>query len=51
MIDIKYLNDYLPGIELIQNEENYFDKIPALWSDVLKSDNRKAKVISIWTQF
>ena len=51
MIDIEYLNNYLPGIELIQEVNDYSDKIPYSWAEILRSHDqkfRKLQVIETW---
>lgn len=51
MIDIVYLEDYLPGIKVVNNIEEANNKIPSLWIDVLvepQQEQRKIKLIEIW---
>lgn len=51
MIDIEYLEDYLPGIEIVKNIEELNNKIPSLWMDLLlepHQEQRKMKLIEIW---
>lgn len=48
---IDYLDDYLPGIKVIENEKDYFNEIPKLWGDILRltdQTQRKSKTIEIW---
>lgn len=48
---IDYLDDYLPGIKVIENEKDYFNEIPKLWCDILRltdQTQRKSKIIEIW---